>query len=144
MCIKFKYFSSTTVECTNHNIFQECSPTAIRGFLTFTAEIGYAAMTLLGMFLGMESIWGNDLRKLLFAPIVPSLVAVFVLLPLPETPKFLFIVRGDKKAAINSIHFYQGSSVNAETVINEISQVWIVKRENHFRGTTIPWRCDLP
>ena len=100
---------------------QECSPTKYRGVMSFTSEISYAVMSLLGMFLGMDSIFGKNLKLLLGFAVVPSIIALIVLFPMPETPKFLSIVKRDLKAATNSIQFYHGSSADVDAVLHEIT-----------------------
>lgn len=99
---------------------QECSPTHLRGAMSFTSEISFGIISLLGMFLGMDFIFGKDLRYLVGFAIVPSIIAFVVLYPMHETPKFLFIVKKDKKAATKSIKFYHGKSADIPTVLHQI------------------------
>ncbi|TMS32152.1 hypothetical protein L596_000033 [Steinernema carpocapsae] len=42
--------------------------------------------------------------------------------PIPETPKFLFIVKGDKEAAAKSIKFFQGQYADVDSVLEEIAK----------------------
>lgn len=49
--------------------------------------------------------------------------AVLILLFLPETPKFLYIMRNDEKAAIKSIKFFQGERADVQLIINNIEKV---------------------
>uniref|UniRef100_A0A914QSB5 Major facilitator superfamily (MFS) profile domain-containing protein n=1 Tax=Panagrolaimus davidi TaxID=227884 RepID=A0A914QSB5_9BILA len=100
---------------------QECSPTSLRGVMSFTSEISYAFMALLGMFLGLDSIFGKNLKLLLGFAVIPSLIALIVLFPMPETPKFLYIVKKDPKLATKSINFYHGQSSDAQSVLHEIA-----------------------
>uniref|UniRef100_A0A7E4WCQ7 MFS domain-containing protein n=1 Tax=Panagrellus redivivus TaxID=6233 RepID=A0A7E4WCQ7_PANRE len=100
---------------------QECSPTRFRGALTFTSEISYAVMALLGMFLGMDAIFGRHLHYLLGFAVIPCALSLIVLFPMHETPKFLYIVRGDKKGASESITYYHGKSADVAHVLHEIS-----------------------
>ncbi|KAH7727143.1 Protein F14E5.1 [Aphelenchoides avenae] len=104
---------------------QECSPTDLRGFFSFTSEISYSLCSLLGVFLGMESILGHNLKLLIGSAIIPSLVALVVLFPMHETPKFLYIVKGDGKKALQSIRFYHGSNTDVDAVVREIERVFL-------------------
>ncbi|KAE9547718.1 hypothetical protein FO519_009070 [Halicephalobus sp. NKZ332] len=100
---------------------QECAPTRLRGAMSFTSEICIALMSLLGMFIGMDSIFGKNLKLLLGFAIGPSILALIVLFPMHETPKFLFIVKKQFKAASKSVKFYQGKKINVDSVLHEIA-----------------------
>lgn len=71
-------------------------------------------MCLVGMALGTETLLGRDLRLLLGFSIIPSLLAIIVLLPLPETPKFLLLARKDRKRSMQSLQLFHGKSSIAE------------------------------
>uniref|UniRef100_A0A914Q584 Major facilitator superfamily (MFS) profile domain-containing protein n=1 Tax=Panagrolaimus davidi TaxID=227884 RepID=A0A914Q584_9BILA len=99
---------------------QECSPTKLRGAMSFTSEISYSFMSLIGTFLGMDFIFGSDLRILLGFAIIPSTFAILVLIPMPETPKFLYISKGNISAAEKSILFYHGKSIDPKPILQEL------------------------
>uniref|UniRef100_A0A9J2P5R8 Major facilitator superfamily (MFS) profile domain-containing protein n=1 Tax=Ascaris lumbricoides TaxID=6252 RepID=A0A9J2P5R8_ASCLU len=118
---------------------QECSPTHLRGMMSFTSEMSYASMCVLGLALGTDEIFGLKLHYLLGFPIIPckmlffsilhsielrpaGLLAVIVLLPIPETPKFLLITKNNRKAAIKSVQFFHGESVDLQNVLSEIEK----------------------
>ncbi|VDM48328.1 unnamed protein product [Toxocara canis] len=126
---------------------QECSPTHLRGMMSFTSEMSYASMCVLGLALGTDQIFGLKLSCLLGFAIIPcmlpfndkaklsktvistgkqieqpSTLAVVVLLPIPETPKFLLITKNNRKAAIKSILFFHGDDANVENVLREIEK----------------------
>ncbi|KAK0394435.1 hypothetical protein QR680_000734 [Steinernema hermaphroditum] len=101
---------------------QECSPTKLRGFLTFFSEISFATMCLLGMFLGTKSIFGDHINYLLGVVVIPCALFVIALFPIPETPKFLLIVKCDKVAATKSIQFFQGADADVDSVLDEIAK----------------------
>lgn len=73
--------------------FQEISPIELRGTISFLGGIGYSLYCVLGLVLGMESVLGFSLPILLSSSIPPQVVFFFFLLFIPETPKFLMIVR---------------------------------------------------
>ena len=85
--------------------------------MSFTSEISYSFMSLVGTFLGMDFVFGSDLRLLLGFAIIPSTLAIVALIPMPETPKFLFIAKNDASAAESSIRFYHGASVDTKPVL---------------------------
>ncbi|PIO57544.1 hypothetical protein TELCIR_21042 [Teladorsagia circumcincta] len=72
---------------------QEISPLSIRGMASFLCEIGYGAMVVLGMVLGMTAVLGSHLDILVLLPILPLLLSLVFLAFIPETPKFLMIMR---------------------------------------------------
>ncbi|VDD87881.1 unnamed protein product [Enterobius vermicularis] len=93
---------------------QECSPTDLRGMLSLMSEISYSSMCALGMFLGTNQIFGHKLSFLLGFAIIPSEFTLVVLFPIPDTPKYLYITKRDREAAIKSITFFQGRDANVE------------------------------
>ncbi len=82
--------------------------------MSFTSGIVYSLMCLLGMALGTETLLGRDLRLLLGFAIIPSVLAVLVLLPLPETPKFLLLARKDRKRSMHSLQLFHGKLSTAD------------------------------
>uniref|UniRef100_A0A915A5M2 Major facilitator superfamily (MFS) profile domain-containing protein n=2 Tax=Parascaris univalens TaxID=6257 RepID=A0A915A5M2_PARUN len=101
---------------------QECSPTHLRGMMSFTSEMSYASMCVLGLALGTDEIFGLKLNYLFGFPIIPCLLAVIVLLPIPETPKFLLITKNNQKGAKKSVEFFHGESVDLQNVLSEIEK----------------------
>ncbi|CAJ0955681.1 unnamed protein product, partial [Mesorhabditis belari] len=117
---------------------QEASPTEYRGVMSFISEICYAGMTLVGMGLGTDQLLGKHLFWLTAFAIIPSFLALLVLFFIPETPKFLLIVKKDKEAALKSVHFFHGKSSNARGVLDEIEmEAEADKDEASFKQGTI-------
>lgn len=98
---------------------QEISPLSIRGAASFLCEIGYGAMVVLGMILGMTAVLGNYLDILVLLPVVPLLLSLLFLLYVPETPKFLMIMRGDRESALKSLEFFRGDEKENEQVLDQ-------------------------
>lgn len=120
-----RIITSITVSMTYQSLIlylQECSPTKYRGMLSFTSEMSFALMCTLGMVLGTEQIFGHKLHFLLGVAIIPGVFAVLILIFLPETPKFLYIMRSDEKAAVQSIKFFQGEQADVQIIINNIKK----------------------
>lgn len=67
----FHIFSN--VECAKTMLLQECSPTKLRGLLSCTSEICVALFSVFGTFVGMRSIFGDNLRLLVGSAILPGL-----------------------------------------------------------------------
>uniref|UniRef100_A0AC34QFE3 Major facilitator superfamily (MFS) profile domain-containing protein n=1 Tax=Panagrolaimus sp. JU765 TaxID=591449 RepID=A0AC34QFE3_9BILA len=99
---------------------QESAPTRIRGALSAASEIMFSLMGLIGFAISLPSILGSDVRLLFGIPIIVAVIAVLILIPLHETPKFLLIERNDRDAAIKSIKFYHGKHANVEQVLQNI------------------------
>lgn len=72
---------------------QETSPLEIRGMSSFLCEIGYGTMCVLGMVLGMKSVLGESLSRLLLLSLIPLFCSLCFIVRIPETPKFLMIMR---------------------------------------------------
>uniref|UniRef100_A0A0K0EX43 MFS domain-containing protein n=1 Tax=Strongyloides venezuelensis TaxID=75913 RepID=A0A0K0EX43_STRVS len=101
---------------------QEVSPPSMRGMVCFLAEIGYSLMCVLGMILGMKSVFGESLEKLLTVPILPGLFSLLFLLFIPETPKYLMLVKNNRKLAIKSLQFFQGTNSKNEKTVDDYTQ----------------------
>ncbi|VDN52314.1 unnamed protein product [Dracunculus medinensis] len=100
---------------------QECSLLNLRGTAGFFAEIGYSSMSLLGSFLGLRSVLGASLSKLLAASILPNILFVLFILTIPETPKYLMNVKNDYENAMKSVEFFYGKNdENAKNILNEL------------------------
>uniref|UniRef100_A0AC35G9N6 Major facilitator superfamily (MFS) profile domain-containing protein n=1 Tax=Panagrolaimus sp. PS1159 TaxID=55785 RepID=A0AC35G9N6_9BILA len=90
---------------------QESTPVTYRATFSFLGEIGYGLAAVLGMILGMRNVLGDSLSKLLFYSILPGIPFMLFLFFIPETPKFLMIVKKDRSAALKSLEFFQGKKV---------------------------------
>ncbi|KIH59343.1 transporter, major facilitator family protein [Ancylostoma duodenale] len=98
---------------------QEVSPLSIRGMASFLCEIGYGAMVVLGMVLGMSAVLGGALDILMLVPLVPLTLSLVFLMFIPETPKFLMIMRGDRERALRSLEFFRGDEKDNERLLDD-------------------------
>uniref|UniRef100_A0A8R1I1V0 MFS domain-containing protein n=1 Tax=Caenorhabditis japonica TaxID=281687 RepID=A0A8R1I1V0_CAEJA len=98
---------------------QETSPLEIRGMSSFLCEIGYGTMCVLGMVLGMKSVLGESLSRLLLLSLIPLVFSFFFVARIPETPKFLMIMRGNREKAMQSLEYFQGVSSDNYHILNE-------------------------
>lgn len=98
---------------------QETSPVEIRGMSSFLCEIGYGTMCVLGMVLGMKSVLGESLSRLLLLSLIPLLLSFCFVIRIPETPKFLLIMRNDKKKALASLEYFQGQSPDNKALMDD-------------------------
>lgn len=103
--------------------FQEISPPNLRGTLSSLFALGYSAMALLGMILGIKHLLGHSLTLLFSVPIVPAIFALLFLAYIPETPKFLLISKNNYDSALSSLKFYQGiQDQDANSVLTSYRQ----------------------
>ncbi|CAB54427.1 Major facilitator superfamily (MFS) profile domain-containing protein [Caenorhabditis elegans] len=98
---------------------QETSPLEIRGMSSFLCEIGYGTMCVLGMVLGMKSVLGESLSRLLLLSLIPLFCSLCFIVRIPETPKFLMIMRNDREKALKSLEFFQGESSDNAYIMSE-------------------------
>ncbi|XP_063072313.1 solute carrier family 2, facilitated glucose transporter member 5-like [Engraulis encrasicolus] len=77
----------------------EISPKRLRGFLTLTSSIFLSLGKLLGQILGISDVMGTaDLWPYLLGfSGLPAMLQFVLLLWFPETPRYLFIDRGDEE-----------------------------------------------
>ncbi|KHJ93740.1 transporter, major facilitator family protein [Oesophagostomum dentatum] len=99
--------------------FQEVSPLSIRGMASFLCEIGYGAMVVLGMVLGMTCVLGESLDILVLIPLAPLTLSLVFLAFIPETPKFLMIMKGDREKALRSLEFFRGDEKGIERLLDD-------------------------
>ncbi|CAI4228583.1 unnamed protein product [Auanema sp. JU1783] len=100
---------------------QEVSPTHYRGISSFTCETAFLLNTVLGIFCGMDIALGEKLPYLTGLSIIPSIIAIIILIPLKETPKYLLIVEKNIEKATDSILYYHGKT-DVQEVLNEIQK----------------------
>jgi hypothetical protein len=75
------------------------------------------------MGLGTNAIFGQNVKMLVGFLLVAGIVCVLVLFPMHETPKFLLIVRKDRKRAIQSIAFYHGIDVLVNDLDKKLDEI---------------------
>lgn len=74
--------------------FQECTPVHYRGEFSFLGAMGYGICSTLGMLLGTNFMLGHSLILLTGIQVPPVIIhLIFLFTCLPETPKYLTIVR---------------------------------------------------
>uniref|UniRef100_A0A0N5A854 MFS domain-containing protein n=1 Tax=Syphacia muris TaxID=451379 RepID=A0A0N5A854_9BILA len=94
----------------------------MRGAFSFLCEIGYGAMCLLGMILGMRSVLGTSLTRLLGTSIIPQIFFITFLCFIPETPKYLMITKNNRKKALKSLNFFQGEKKENDALLDRFSE----------------------
>src|SRR5688500_154977 len=75
--------------------------------MSFYAELSFVAMNALGAVMGMTIVIGNHLTALVGLAVLPALASIIILLPLHETPRFLYLKRQNEERAIQAFKFYQ-------------------------------------
>ncbi len=120
----------------------EIAPTQIRGMLgsscKVTSGIGVLAANILGLpaLLGTEHLW--------FCLQFPAMLLVFVYLVgsiwLPEGPKYLGVHKNQTESALQSIRFYQGSSIDAHAILDSIHSEELTHGNT---GSTLQKLCSL-
>uniref|UniRef100_A0A0N5AFZ1 MFS domain-containing protein n=1 Tax=Syphacia muris TaxID=451379 RepID=A0A0N5AFZ1_9BILA len=111
---------------------QECSPTDLRGMLSFMSEITYSGMCAVGMLLGTSQIFGRRLSYLTGFAVIPSMLSILALLPIPDTPKFLYITKNNQEAAIKSLKFFRGDDVDIDSALDGFKK----EQEEDSKNTT--------
>uniref|UniRef100_A0A8R1DG30 MFS domain-containing protein n=2 Tax=Caenorhabditis japonica TaxID=281687 RepID=A0A8R1DG30_CAEJA len=109
-------------------LFQESSPTHMKGLISFNAEMAFVVTNLIGGLFGMQAILGQNLVGLVAASIVPSAVACFLSVFLRESPKYLFLTKNDTTEASRALKFYQNIK-NEEEKTNVLKDMKLEKEE---------------
>ncbi|WKX96207.1 hypothetical protein Q1695_012560 [Nippostrongylus brasiliensis] len=123
----FTAFCSPLADACLLLYLQEISPLSIRGMASFLCEIGYGAMVVLGMILGMTAVLGEYLDILVILPLLPLLFSLIFLFYIPETPKYLMIMRGDREKALKSLQFFRGDEKENERVLDQYEREKLVE-----------------
>ncbi|KHN77665.1 Solute carrier family 2, facilitated glucose transporter member 1 [Toxocara canis] len=99
---------------------QETTPTELRGMTSFLSATVFLAINVTGMGFGMDVVFGTNLPLLIGIGLIPGALAIIIMIPLAETPKYLLISRNDREAAMESLIFYRGESPRNEEIMEEI------------------------
>ncbi|VDM44205.1 unnamed protein product [Toxocara canis] len=117
---------------------QEATPTELRGMTSFLSATVFLAINVTGMGFGMDVVFGTNLPLLIGEDdfsvslkskqtqmitgigLIPGALAIIIMIPLAETPKYLLISRNDREAAMESLIFYRGESPRNEEIMEEI------------------------
>uniref|UniRef100_A0A914VDD3 Major facilitator superfamily (MFS) profile domain-containing protein n=1 Tax=Plectus sambesii TaxID=2011161 RepID=A0A914VDD3_9BILA len=102
---------------------QETSPTKIRGLVSGFQELSISFATLIGMLFGLPYVFGNSLTTLMGLTVFPNAALILILVFCPDTPKFLYLERKDKHAAISAVRFYHDvDQMSAVDVLDEFEK----------------------
>jgi hypothetical protein len=77
------------------------------------------------MAFGMDIVLGRKLEFLLGFAMLPTLLSILIMIPLPETPKYLLMNRKDANVAAKALRYYQGNSIDVEKVLNEMMKEYV-------------------
>uniref|UniRef100_A0A914EQE4 Major facilitator superfamily (MFS) profile domain-containing protein n=1 Tax=Acrobeloides nanus TaxID=290746 RepID=A0A914EQE4_9BILA len=91
---------------------QEAVPTNVRGTCSFLIETSFLFINVFGFAFGLDVILGHYIDLLIGVGLIPGILALLIMFPLKETPKFLLIHKNDNKAALEALIFYQGERSN--------------------------------
>ncbi|KAF1748315.1 hypothetical protein GCK72_024782 [Caenorhabditis remanei] len=109
-------------------LFQESSPTHMKGLISFNAEMAFVVTNLIGGLFGMQAILGQNLVGLIAVSIIPSSIACFLSAFLKESPKYLFLKKNDATEAGRALRFYQNIK-NEEEKLNVLNDLKLEREE---------------
>ncbi|KAH7703674.1 Protein Y39E4B.5 [Aphelenchoides avenae] len=66
----------------------------------------------------MRAVLGHSLSLLIGVSIIPQVLFFVFLWFIPETPKYLMIIRKDRESALKSLHFFQGEKKENEQLLD--------------------------
>ncbi|XP_076012961.1 solute carrier family 2, facilitated glucose transporter member 5-like [Genypterus blacodes] len=95
----------------------ECSPKKLRGFLTLTGSIFIGLGKVTGQIIGIKEIMGTEEMwpYLLAVSGIPALLQLVLLLLFPETPRYLYIDKGDTEGSKKALQWlWQEADVSLE------------------------------
>ncbi|XP_072943666.1 solute carrier family 2, facilitated glucose transporter member 1-like isoform X2 [Epargyreus clarus] len=130
----------------------ELSPLALTGAMGVACPMGVNVGVLVGQVMGLDSLLGHpdDWPYLLAAFALPVIITLPVLFILPESPKYLFVVKRNETAALRELSRLRGvsSSVLTEDIefLREESraaaassgEIWSMWRVVRDRRLTLP------
>jgi Sugar (and other) transporter len=101
-------------------IIMESVPAFCRGTANFVAGTTLPMGMVVGMAAGMDEVFGQRLTVLVGVCSLPVLLATVTAFFIPESPKYLLLVKKDRQAALESLVFYQGMNVDHGVLLDEI------------------------
>ncbi|CAH2232980.1 jg8297 [Pararge aegeria aegeria] len=111
----------------------ELSPAALTGAMGVACPMGVNVGVFVGQFMGLDSILGgeNDWPYLLSVYALLVIVSLPVLCILPESPKYLFVVKRNEAAAISELSRLRGVSPSVLT-----EDLELLKEESRNEGSS--------
>uniref|UniRef100_A0A1I8BMH9 MFS domain-containing protein n=1 Tax=Meloidogyne hapla TaxID=6305 RepID=A0A1I8BMH9_MELHA len=100
----------------------EYPATKYRGLAVFLGGFNFNFVGNIGMILGMDWLLGKNVVALAGIMLLPAFLAILFIIPLKETPKFLYLKRQDKKATLEALKFYQGDNFDHEEYLHEMEK----------------------
>lgn len=88
----------------------EIAPLKLRGAVGVLCQLGITCGVLIGQIAGLKTVLGTpDSWHFMLAAFSPlCIAALFVTITLPESPKYLYIIRGEQGKALKGIYnFYK-------------------------------------
>lgn len=86
----------------------EVSPIKLRGAVGVLCQLGITCGVLLGQIVSLDSLLGNEnhwnCMLAAFAPL--CIIALILTFILPESPKYLFVIKEDREDALEGIFFF--------------------------------------
>nr|CAD2174240.1 unnamed protein product [Meloidogyne enterolobii] len=92
-------------------------------FTLFATEFPATKYRGLAAFIGGFNFnFGGNIGMILGIALLPTFLSIFLLLPIKETPKFLYLKRQDKKATLEALKFYQGDNIDNKEFLRELKK----------------------
>ncbi|XP_015606811.1 solute carrier family 2, facilitated glucose transporter member 1 isoform X2 [Cephus cinctus] len=114
----------------------EVAPLNLRGAVGVLCQLGITCGVLLAQIAGLDSVLGTEnywhVMLASFAPL--CILAVLVTFILPESPKFLFVVKGYEQRALKELTRLRG--VNLNHLLNEVT---LLRQESTASSSTDNW-----
>uniref|UniRef100_A0A914WTH7 Major facilitator superfamily (MFS) profile domain-containing protein n=1 Tax=Plectus sambesii TaxID=2011161 RepID=A0A914WTH7_9BILA len=121
-------------------LFAESTPTAYRGTVSLLYSSSIAMWCLLGIVLAFPFLFGsNEMWPWFFFPsVLPCILYFIAAYFVPESPKFLFLQKGDTAKAIEAIQYYHGEDADIAKILHRYEGE--IVDEEHRNKRTIGYR----
>nr|CAH7741371.1 unnamed protein product [Callosobruchus chinensis] len=122
--------SAGLTTCVMPMYLTELAPLRLKGAMGVLCPLGLTFGVLAGQVISMNSLLGNDeyWPHCLAIYALPTFVSILILPILPESPKFLFVVKNQPYAALKELQKIRG--VQEELLKDEIESLKIEAEEN--------------
>ncbi|XP_069819501.1 uncharacterized protein [Dendropsophus ebraccatus] len=130
---RFFYGINAGISLNLHTMYiGECAPQSKRGLVTVSVSFSIAFGKLMGFVIGLRELLGTEelWPYLLACSAVPALIQLVTLPFFPESPRYLFIDKGDKDGCLKAMQQLWGPGDHSTELQNMLAEKEVVGEQS--------------